>query len=205
VGITLSLSGGTLTPVLAVGPIMQRRALAGVAGLVGLLLVAVVVLQTGLWVDILGTGEYEEGTVTVRDGDATPTPDDWGNETAVAVRDGEPLATVEVRIADDSSKRILGLSNTSSLGPDEGMLFVHEEEQKHTYVMRDMDFDLDIIFIAENRTITRIHHAPAPPEGESYSEEYSGQSKYVLEVNRGWANETGVSVGDRVELPESVA
>jgi len=185
---------------------MHRRALAGVAGLVGLLLVAAVVLQSGLWVDILGTGEYEEGTVTVRDGNNVTPCTAPPNRTAVsACEESRTLATVEVRIAANQSQRITGLSDTESLGEGEGMLFVHEAEQEHTYVMRDMDFDLDIIFIAENRTITTIHHAPAPPEGESHSQKYSGQGTYVLEVNRGWANETGVSVGDRVELPESVA
>ncbi|WP_336336525.1 DUF192 domain-containing protein [Haloarcula brevis] len=192
---------------------MQRPAVA-VLGAVGLLVAAAVVLQTGLWVDVLGTGEYEEGTVTVREeaetatattqtGTAASTPG-----TTVAVRDGtagEPLGTVEVRIAQTTTQRYVGLSETASLGPDEGMLFVHDSEGTHTYVMRNMSFPLDIIFIDANGTITTIHHAPTPPEGEQYSEEYPGYGKYVLEVNQGWTNRTGVEVGDRVELPPEAA
>jgi len=188
---------------------MQRPAVV-VLGLVGLLVAAAVVLQTGLWVEVLGTGEYEEGTVTVREGaeattTATQPPTDASTpRTTVAVREdnaGEPLGTVEVRIAQTFNQRYVGLSETESLGPDEGMLFVHEEEGQHTYVMRNMSFPLDIIFIDANGTITTIHHAPLPPEGEQYSAEYPGYGKYVLEVNRGWTNRTGVEVGDRVELP----
>ncbi|NHX40121.1 MULTISPECIES: DUF192 domain-containing protein [Haloarcula] len=191
---------------------MQRPAVV-VLGLVGLLVAAAVVLQTGLWVEVLGTGEYEEGTVTVREGsDAVtttatqPSTDASTPGTTVAVREknaGEPLGTVEVRIAQTFDQRYVGLSNTESLGPNEGMLFVHDEAGQHTYVMRNMSFPLDIIFIDANGTITTIHHAALPPEGTSESglTGYAGRGKYVLEVNRGWTNRTGVAVGDRVELP----
>ncbi|KOX93380.1 hypothetical protein AMS69_05470 [Haloarcula rubripromontorii] len=190
---------------------MQRPAVV-VLGLVGLLVAAAVVLQTGLWVEVLGTGEYEEGTVTVREGaeattTATQPPTDASTpRTTVAVREdtaGEPLGTVEIRIAQTFNQRYVGLSETESLGPNEGMLFVHDEAGQHTYVMRNMSFPLDIIFIDANGTITTIHHAPLPPEGTSESDltGYEGRGKYVLEVNRGWANRTGVEVGDRVELP----
>ena len=191
---------------------MQRPAVI-VLGLVGLLVAAAVVLQTGLWVEVLGTGEYEEGTVTVREGSdaATPTATQSSTapstpETTIAAREqeaGELLGTVEVRIAQTFDQRYVGLSETASLGPDEGMLFVHDQEGQHTYVMRNMSFPLDIIFIDANGTITTIHHAPLPPEGTSESSltGYEGRGKFVLEVNRGWTNRTGVEVGDQVELP----
>ncbi|MBX0295407.1 DUF192 domain-containing protein [Haloarcula nitratireducens] len=192
---------------------MNRRPLAVVFGLVGVLAFAVVVLQTGMWVDLVGVGDHEEGNVTVYDetpdATAAPTPTATPIERATTVAahsdGGEQLATVEVRISNTTAQRYTGLSNTTSLGPNEGMLFVHEEEGTYGYVMREMDFPLDIIFIDANGTITTIHHAPLPPEGTDNLKEYRGRGKYVLEVNRGWANRTGVSVGDRVELPESVA
>ncbi|WP_058994163.1 DUF192 domain-containing protein [Haloarcula sp. CBA1127] len=187
---------------------MQRPAVV-VLGLVGLLVAAAVVLQTGLWVEVLGTGEYEEGTVTVHDNTTleTATPlqcDRSPNATeVVACSDSRQLATVTVNISNTGRQRYVGLSNTESLGPNEGMLFVHDEAGQHTYVMRNMSFPLDIIFIDANGTITTIHHAPLPPEGTSESglTGYEGRGKYVLEVNRGWANRTGVAVGDRVDLP----
>jgi len=184
---------------------MARRTLAAMVGAVVVLVGAVFVLQSGLWVDIVGVGEYDEGTVTVTDGDNTTACTAPPNRTAVAACNASrTLGTVDVRIADTQTQRYTGLSDTESLGRDEGMLFVHEQEDRYGYVMRDMDFDIDIIFIAENGSITTIHHASAPPEGESYSTEYSGRGKYVLEVNRGWTNRTGVSVGDTVELPAGV-
>lgn len=186
---------------------MGRRAFGALVGLLGLGVLAFLVFQSGLWIGVVGVGEYEEGTVTVRDGNGTEgvTPtEQWGTQTA-SVRSDGALATVRVRISDTFEQRHTGLSDTDSLDKDEGMLFVHDEAAEHTYVMREMAFPLDIIFIAENGTITTIHHAPLPPDGtgESELQGYSGQGKYILEVNRGWANRTGVSTGDTVELPES--
>ena len=184
---------------------MARRAVAALVGVIVALAVGFLAIQTGLWVDIVGVGEYDRGTVTVTDSDNTTPCTSPPNRTAVAACDGSrTLGTVDVRISDTFEQRQTGLSDTESLGPDEGMLFVHDSEDTHTYVMREMDFDIDIIFIASNGTITTIHHASAPPDGESYSERYPGRGKYVLEVNRGWTNRTGVGVGDTVELPAGV-
>lgn len=129
-------------------------------------------------------GDYERTTVTVVD-----------------EGDGE-LGSVDVRVADTYSKRYTGLSDTESLGPNEGMLFVHDNEDQYAYVMREMDFPIDIVFIAANGTITRIHNAELPPEGTSGSDlrRYRGTGKYVLEVPYQWTNRTGVSVGDTVEI-----
>ncbi|WP_324756069.1 DUF192 domain-containing protein [Haloarcula sp. GH36] len=192
---------------------MERRAGMVVLAAVGLLVGGALVLQSGLWVDLVGTGEYERGTVTVTEGegttDSTETPVETATTgTTVAVREsdaGATLGTVEVRIADTGTKRYVGLSETDSLAPDEGMLFVHEEVGTHAYVMRNMSFPLDIIFVDADGTITTIHHASLPEPGDETLHRYEGRGKYVLEVNRGWANRTGVSVGDRAELPERVA
>jgi len=187
---------------------MGRRAVVALAGVIVALTVAVLVFQSGLWVDVVGVGGYETGTVTVTDSDNSTPCTAPPNRTAVAACDGSrTLATVDIRISDTSSQRYTGLSDTESLGPNEGMLFVHDRDGEHGYVMRDMDFPLDIIWIDANGTVTTIHHAPLPPSGTSGSDltVYQGRGKYVLEVNRGWANRTGVTVGDRVELPGGVS
>jgi len=156
--------------------------------LVVIAVVAVLVAAGGgllaLDAGLLDTGEYERATVSVADADGTQ------------------LTTVDVRVADSYQKRYTGLSNTSSLGDDEGMLFVHDQSGTYGYVMRDMAFGLDIVFVASNGTVTEIHHAERPPAGTSDAElvTYQGTGQYVLEVPYGYTNETGVSVGDSVEI-----
>jgi len=132
----------------------------------------------------------------------TPGPDNYDRVTVTAAdANGTELATVTARVADTGQKRYVGLSETDSLGPDEGMLFVHESEGRHGYVMRDMSFPLDIVFVGSDGRITEIHHAPVP-DGDA-DRTYSGRAKWVLEVQRGWADRTGVTVGDRVSVPPS--
>ncbi|WP_226022272.1 DUF192 domain-containing protein [Halomicrobium salinisoli] len=161
---------------------MVRRSTAAFAVVVAVIAVVALLLQTGLWISLLPVGEYDETTVTVVDGD------------------DEQLGAVEARVADSTTKRLVGLSRTDALGPDEGMLFVHGEAERHAYVMREMDFPLDIVFLAANGTITEIHHASVP-SGDGDLREYPGHGRYVLEVQRGWTNRTDTAVGDRVRSP----
>jgi len=137
---------------------------------------------------------------------ATPTPEpvatpgsDYDTATVTVVDgNGTQVATVDAWVADSFGKRYTGLSETEALEAGQGMLFVHASESNHAYVMRDMDFPLDMVFIAADGTITTIHHAPLESDGDLT--QYSGRSKYVLEVPMGYTNETGVEVGDRVQI-----
>ena len=160
-------------------------------------------------------GAPERATLTVVEGTATPGGNGSGGgegttttggangsdaeNGTVTVDDenGTTLGTVEVRVADTFRERYTGLSNTESLGPNEGMLFVHDEEGEYAYVMRDMAFPIDIVFVDANGTITAIHHAET--EERPYTE-YAGTGKYVLEVPYEWTTEHGVEVGDRVRI-----
>ena len=152
----------------------------GVAILLAVALVAVAI-NPGL----LPTGEYERTTVDILDAETD-----------------ETLASVTVRVADTRSKRYTGLSDTDSLGANEGMLFVHAEEGEYAYVMREMAFPLDIVFVDSEGTITAIHHAQLPPEGTSGGDltRYRGRGQYVLEVPYNYTVERGIEVGDRLRI-----
>ncbi|MFW5956643.1 MAG: DUF192 domain-containing protein [Halorhabdus sp.] len=137
-------------------------------------------------------------------------PLDYG-EATVTIQDenGTSLATVDVRIADTERERYVGLSETETLEDGEGMLFVHENTGTHAYVMPDdddrtMSFPLDIVFIDADGRITTIHHAHLAENARNPDRRYRGQGRYVLEVPYGWTNETGIAVGDRVSIPDSV-
>lgn len=135
-----------------------------------------------------------------------PTPHDYDRTTVTAYdANGTRLARVDVRIADTYAKKYTGLSDTESLAPDEGMLFVYNGQAERTFVMRKMDFPLDMVFVGANGTITTVHHAPVPPPGTSEAEltRYRGQAKWVLEVNRNWTVAHGVDVGDQIAVGDA--
>ncbi|MDZ5813326.1 DUF192 domain-containing protein [Halorubrum sp. AD140] len=116
---------------------------------------------------------------------------------AVDGETGESLAAVEARVADGPVKQYVGLSATESLDDGEGMLFVHADSAERAYVMRDMAFALDIVFVDGNGTITTIHEAE--PESRPLTR-YEGTGRYVLEVPRGWSDRHGVEAGDRLAI-----
>jgi len=159
---------------------MRRRAAATVV------LLLLVLLGVYLWfyppLFLVDSGEYERTTVEVLD------------------QNGTELATVDVRVARTNEQRRIGLMRTDSLDEDEGMLFVHPRPDEQRYIMDNMDFPIDIIFIDSDGTVTAIRNASVPGEGEDGP--YSGYGQYVLEVNRGWAAENGLEVGDTVRIPE---
>ena len=171
---------------------------------VPLVVAAVVLVAGGLlaYDEVSAWGEPDRATVTVVDGTPTAsaeegTPGSANDSVTVVDANGTALGAVEVRVADTYSERYTGLSNTESLGPNEGMLFVHDEEGEYAYVMRDMAFPIDIVFVDADLTITAIHHAPT--EERPYTR-YRGTGKYVLEVPYEWTTDHGVAVGDRVRI-----
>ena len=117
----------------------------------------------------------------------------------IATADGDALGSVTAAIADTSETRQTGLSETECLPADRGMLFVYDEVRSRTFWMINMDFGIDIIYVDDEGFITAIHHAEAPADDESGTEEhhqYRGEGQYVLEVNYGWTTERGIEVGD---------
>jgi uncharacterized membrane protein (UPF0127 family) len=147
---------------------------------------------------VLGAGAYGLGVVDFDGSD--------GERPTVTVRDedGSRLATVKVRVADTTVERYEGLSGTEPLADGEGMLFVHPSADTYGYVMRDMNYPLDIVFVAADGRVTTVHHAPLPPPDTPNRNltRYTGRGKYVLEVPYGYTNRTGIEVGDRVVVPD---
>ena len=131
---------------------------------------------------------------------ATP-GSDYETTTVVLVdTNGTELATVDAWVADTWPKQYTGLSDTETLNDGQGMLFVFDGEGDRSFVMRDMAFPLDMVFVAADGTITTIHHAPVESDGDLT--QYTGRAKFVLEVPIGYTNETGVEVGDRIRIED---
>ncbi|QCC46438.1 DUF192 domain-containing protein [Halobellus limi] len=126
-------------------------------------------------------------------------------EVEVRTPDGDPLGSVTAAIADTGELRYLGLSDTEFLPEDRGMLFVYENVGDRTFVMREMDFGIDIVYADADGTITRIHHAPEPaPDEDGNAQRYPGRGRFVLEVGFHWTTDRGITEGDQLAftLPE---
>ncbi|ELZ61533.1 MULTISPECIES: DUF192 domain-containing protein [Halorubrum] len=150
-----------------------------------------------------GDGEDDgEGDGSGSDGDGVDWPTgtyaDYETTTVTVENSaGEELGSVTAAIADDGEKRPLGLSDAEALPEDGGMLFTYASPRDLTFIMPDMSFGIDIVFVGGDREITRIHNAPEPGPNEDGSEQkYPGSGQYVLEVPYEWTDRHGVEVGD---------
>lgn len=120
----------------------------------------------------------------------------------ISDENGTVLGTVNASVADDSGERYTGLSDTDVLPRGYGMLFVYDEEANRAFVMREMNFPLDMVFVGADGKINAIHHAPVPQPGVSGSDltRYEGDAKWVLEVPCHWTDDHNVTVGDEVSV-----
>lgn len=107
---------------------------------------------------------------------------------------------IKIEIAASLAAQYQGLSDRPSLCADCGMLFIFDNKQEQEFVMRKMNFPLDIIFIADGK-IKKIA-ANLPPEGENPKNIYSsGEAvNWVLEINGGSAEKNNFQIGNQVFL-----
>jgi len=113
--------------------------------------------------------------------------------------------TLGVEIAKTPAEREKGLSGRESLCPDCGMLFEFDQEGIYYFWMPKMYFDIDILWIADNKVVDITYDAKKPAVGEDFNnpkERYFSKVPVdkVLEVNAGWAKENGIKIGDLLKI-----
>jgi uncharacterized membrane protein (UPF0127 family) len=104
---------------------------------------------------------------------------------------------VAVEVARTEAERARGLMFRTSLAAGAGMLFVFDETGDHPFWMKNTLVPLDMIFIDDVGRITGVAARAVPGSLEPRS---GGPSRYVLEVNAGWAEANGIAAGDQVRF-----
>ena len=107
---------------------------------------------------------------------------------------------MQVAIADTPDKRSLGLSLRDSMPRDRGMLFVFDEEGVYAFWMKNMEFNLDIIWINSTGTVVQVEKNLKPCLDICPSYESGKPALYVLEVNAGVSDELGIREGTTVNI-----
>ncbi len=107
---------------------------------------------------------------------------------------GRPLT---VEIARSAKQRQQGLMHRDKLDWNNGMLFIFENDKVLSFWMKDTKIPLSIAFIDKYGKVTDIF------DMEPYSLEAvtsTGKCRYAIEVNKGFFGESGLGVGDTVDL-----
>ncbi len=111
-------------------------------------------------------------------------------------RDGTRHA-FRVEMAVRPEDQTIGMMFRTSMQPDEGMLFDWGRPQQSSMWMRNTLIPLDMVFIAADGRIHRIHERATPLSLATIDSR--GPVRATLELQGGTAERLNLRVGDRVE------
>lgn len=106
---------------------------------------------------------------------------------------------IKVDIADIPLKQQQGLSYRKDLCSECGMLFIFNDEKVRTFWMKDMNFNIDIIYMDKDKKVQDIY-SNVPKEGYYNNPPIiypsTRPSQYVLELNANKSKELNIMPGD---------
>jgi hypothetical protein len=113
--------------------------------------------------------------------------------------------TIKVTIVKTKDQRTKGLSGTTNLERDTGMLFVFDKMNSNpSFWMKDMLIPIDIIWINDNKIVKIDKSVPTSisntPDNKLKIYSANQPVDYVLEVNSGFCEENNIKVGNIIDL-----
>jgi uncharacterized membrane protein (UPF0127 family) len=102
---------------------------------------------------------------------------------------------LKVEVVANDADRGRGLMHRKSLGRNDGMLFIFDEQGYHSMWMKNTLIPLSVAFIDAQGTILNVLDMEPQTEDVHMS---AGPSIYAIEVNKGWFAEKKVKAGDKV-------
>lgn len=110
---------------------------------------------------------------------------------------------IKIELADDPQEQIQGLSGRASLGENEGMLFIYQNELVPNFWMKGMNFAIDIVWVKDNEVVDITPNAtPEPGVEEKDLKRYRPKEPInkVLELPAGWGERNNLKIKDRVDF-----
>jgi len=106
--------------------------------------------------------------------------------------------TLMLEIADTDDSRAKGLMFRNDLPENKGMLFVFPYKRATNFWMKNMRFNLDMIFLDKNKIVKILKDIPycRSEPCSIYSSDYSVDS--VIEVKSGFCDKNGVTIGTKI-------
>jgi uncharacterized membrane protein (UPF0127 family) len=108
-------------------------------------------------------------------------------------------STYYLRISKSTKELTRGLSGVSSMPDNQGMLFVFPNPEKTCFWMKEMNFNLDIIWLNNLKKVDYFQKNLSPL---TYPKLYCTplNSRYVLEMNSGFVNKQHIHIGDKLNF-----
>ena len=108
---------------------------------------------------------------------------------------------LKVEVVKEMASIVQGLSGREEL-PKDGMLFILPNKDRHGFWMKDMKFNLDMVWISDGEVVEITENVPAPssPQEELPIVAAGVETEMVLEMGAGEAARQGVAVGDKLTI-----
>lgn len=113
--------------------------------------------------------------------------------------------TLDILVADSIYRQHKGLGGRDSLYPYDAMIFPFSLLDKHGFVMRDMEFPIDIVWFAKGQVVDiapNVAIEPDKKEGEYEIYRPRVDADMVLELPAGWSEAHELKIGDHMTLVE---
>lgn len=109
--------------------------------------------------------------------------------------DGQRL---DLQLALSSEEKRKGLMHRTSLGPNQGMLFLFEQAEKRGFWMKNTSIPLDLGYFDASGQLKEVKKLY--PFDETPVPSYSRDILIAVETNRGWFTEHGIRNGAQIDL-----
>ena len=106
----------------------------------------------------------------------------------------------KTELARSKEEQYKGLSGRESLAKDEALLFLYKKAEALVFVMREMRFPIDIVFLRDRKVIQIYENLE--PEGREYKNYYPSlePATEVLELAAGQVEACGIYLGDNLYI-----
>lgn len=99
---------------------------------------------------------------------------------------------IEAEVAATPPDRIQGLMQRTRLGPNQGMLFIFPQAQRHCMWMKNTLLPLSVAFLDDAGRIINIRDMQPQTENNHCAD---APARFALEMNQGWFAAKGIQPG----------
>lgn len=99
---------------------------------------------------------------------------------------------IEAEVAATQADRMQGLMQRRNLGPNQGMLFIFPQAQRHCMWMKNTVLPLSVAFLDEEGRILNIRDMQPQTENNHCAD---APARFALEMNQGWFAAKGIKPG----------
>lgn len=108
---------------------------------------------------------------------------------------GAGMYNIKAEVARSEQEHEIGLMFRTSMGNNEGMIFVFERAGQQCFWMKNTLIPLAVAFIADDGTVVNVDEMKAQTLDPHCS---TKPVRFVLEMNTGWFTKHGVKAGSKL-------